>query len=120
MSRTSNRGEQFTPPLGNDELTFFDAVSTNESATELMDDEVLAEIARQLVSMLRRDAKTDWTVRDDVRAKLRRSVRRLLRDYKYPPDKAPEAIKLVLEQMEKFAPRYSAATREQGAVEHRG
>ncbi|OFR40014.1 hypothetical protein HMPREF3155_08790 [Corynebacterium sp. HMSC06D04] len=58
LSRTSNRGEQFTPPLGNDELTFFDAVSTNESATELMD-EVLAEIARQLVSMLRRDAKTD-------------------------------------------------------------
>ena len=58
LSRTSNRGEQFTPPLGNNELTFFDAVSTNESATELMD-EVLAEIARQLVSMLRRDAKTD-------------------------------------------------------------
>lgn len=118
--KESKRGEQFTPPLGNDELTFFDAVSTNESATELMDDEVLAEIARQLVSMLRRDAKTDWTVRDDVRAKLRRSVRRLLRDYKYPPDKAPEAIKLVLEQMEKFAPRYSAAAREQGDVERRG
>ncbi|AMO89352.1 hypothetical protein WM42_1632 [Corynebacterium simulans] len=62
-----------------------------------MDDEVLAEIARQLVSMLRRDAKTDWTVRDDVRAKLRRSGRRLLRDYKY-----------------------SAAAREQADVERRG
>ncbi|WP_420869043.1 type I restriction enzyme endonuclease domain-containing protein [Corynebacterium phoceense] len=59
-----------------------------------MDDEALAEIARQLV------------------ATLRRSVRRLLRDYKYPPDKAPEAIKLVIEQMEKFAPRYSAQARE--------
>ena len=78
-----------------------------------MDDEALAEIARQLVAMLRRDAKTDWTVRDDVRAKLRRSVRRLLRDYKYPPDKAPEAIKLVIEQMEKFAPRYSELSRDE-------
>ncbi len=51
---------------------------------------------------MRRDVKTDWTVRDDVRAKLRSSIKRLLVKYKYPPDKQPEAIRLVIEQMERW------------------
>lgn len=50
---------------------------------------------------------SDWTVRDDVRAKLRTSIKRLLVKYKYPPDKQPGAIKPVIEQMEAMAPRYS-------------
>src|SRR5699024_10616726 len=103
-----NRGQDFDPPLSEDHLSFFDAVSANESAVELMGDAVLAQIARDLVDVMRRDVKTDWTVRDDVRAKLRSSVRRLLVKYKYPPDKQPEAIKLVIDQMEHIAPRYAA------------
>jgi hypothetical protein len=67
---------------------------------------VLAQIARELVAVMRRDVKTDWTVRDDVRANLRSSIKRLLVKYKYPPEKQPEAIKLVIEQMEAIAPRY--------------
>jgi type I restriction enzyme R subunit len=101
-----NRGKHFTPPLSEDELAFYDAVSTNESATELQGEDVLAQIARELVAVMRRDVKTDWTVRDDVRAKLRSSIKRLLVKYKYPPDKQPGAIKLVIEQMEAMAPRY--------------
>ena len=66
---------------------------------------VLAEIARELWVIVGRDVKTDWTVRDDVRAKLRSSVKRLLVKYKYPPDKQPEAIRLVIEQLESMAPR---------------
>ena len=57
---------------------------------------------------MRRDIKTDWTVRDDVRAKLRSSIKRLLLKHKYPPDKQPEAIRLVIEQMESMAPRMAA------------
>ena len=79
----SNRSEQFSPPLSNDELAFYDVMATNGSAGELLEDDVLAQIARELVTALRRDAKTDWTVRDDVRAKLRRSIRTLLRKHKY-------------------------------------
>lgn len=56
---------------------------------------------------MRRDVRTDWTVRDDVRAKLRSSIKRLLVKHKYPPDKQPEAIKLVMNQMEAMAPRYA-------------
>lgn len=105
----SKRGEEFSPPLSNDELAFYDVMATNGSAGEVLEDDVLAQIARDLVAILRRDAKTDWTVRDDVRAKLRRSIRTLLRKNKYPPEKRNEAVVLVLEQMERFAPRWSEA-----------
>ncbi|WP_375406161.1 type I restriction endonuclease subunit R [uncultured Amnibacterium sp.] len=101
------RGERFTPPLSNDELAFYDAVAQNESAVAVQGEDVLAQIARELVSVMRRDVRTDWTVRDDVRAKLRSSIKRLLVKYKYPPDKQPEAIKLVMDQMESMAPRYA-------------
>ena len=67
---------------------------------------MLAQIARDLVAMMRATSRTDWTVRDDVRAKLRASIKRLLVKYKYPPDKQPGAIKLVMEQMEQLAPRF--------------
>ncbi len=105
-----DRGLEFEPPLNEDELAFYDAVSQNESAVEIQGTDVLARIARELVEVMRRDVKTDWTVRDDVRAKLRSSVKRLLVKYRYPPDRQPEAIQLVIEQMESMAPRYAEAS----------
>ena len=107
VAAEGDRGKRFTPPLSNDELAFYDAVADNESAVEIQGEEVLAQIARELVAVMQRDTKTDWTVRDDVRAKLRSSIKRLLVKYKYPPDKQPTAIKLVIEQMEALAPRYA-------------
>ncbi len=108
VAAEAHRGEQFTPPLNSDELAFYDAVAANESAVEIQGDDVLAQIARELVEVMRRDIKTDWTVRDDVRAKLRSSIKRLLVKYKYPPDKQPGAITLVMEQMESMAPRMAS------------
>ncbi|PYI69905.1 DEAD/DEAH box helicase [Arthrobacter livingstonensis] len=101
------RGQTFEPPLSPDELAFYDAVSENQSAVDLQGEGVLAEIARQLVQVMRRDVRTDWTVREDVKAKLRSSIKRLLVINGYPPDKQPAAIKLVMEQMESMAPRYA-------------
>ncbi|ACQ82148.1 type I site-specific deoxyribonuclease, HsdR family [Beutenbergia cavernae DSM 12333] len=108
VSAEGDRGASFDPPLSTDELAFYDAVASNSSAVEVQGTGVLAEIARELVAVVRRDAKTDWTVRDDVRAKLRSSIRRLLVKHGYPPDQQPEAIKLVIEQMEAMAPRLAA------------
>lgn len=105
----AERGERFTPPLDRDELAYWDAVGANDSARDLLGDDVLAQIARELVTIMRRDTSTDWTVREDVRAKLRSTVKRLLVKYDYPPDKQPEAIRLVIEQMEVLAPRYANA-----------
>ena len=73
----------------------------------LQGEDTLAQIARELIGIMRRDVRTDWTVREDVRAKLRVSIKRLLVKYKYPPDQQPEAIRLVIEQMEALAPRYA-------------
>jgi type I restriction enzyme R subunit len=104
IAAEASRGEQFTPPLGRDELATYDAIADNESALDVLGQDVLADIARQLVSMMRADARTDWTVREDVRAALRAKIRRLLRKYKYPPDQAEGAVKQVIEQMEILAP----------------
>lgn len=102
-----DRGNAFTPRLDDDELAFYDAVCENVSAVEQMGQEVLGQIARELVAVMRRDTKTDWTVRDDVKAKLRSTIKRLLIKYRYPPDKQPEAIRLVIDQMEALAPHYA-------------
>ncbi|WP_366451767.1 DUF3387 domain-containing protein [Cellulomonas sp.] len=108
VAAEADRGAHFTPPLTTDELAFYDAVAANESAVDLQGETVLATIARELVTIMRRDIKTDWTVRDDVKAKLRSSIKRLLVKYDYPPDRQPAAIKLVMEQMESMAPRLAA------------
>ena len=109
ISRDSanDRSGQFTPPLDDDELAYYDAVATNESAVDVMGEGVLADIARELVAVMRRDIRTDWTVREDVRAKLRTSIKRLLVKYGYPPDEQPAAVKLVMDQMEAMAPRFA-------------
>ncbi|MGC0365091.1 type I restriction enzyme R subunit [Rhodococcus sp. 27YEA15] len=103
----ADRGKKFEPPLESDELAFYDVVAQNEAAVDVMGDDVLAHIARDLVAAMRRDTRTDWTVREDVKAKLRASIKRLLRKYGYPPDKQPEAIIQVMQQMEALAPRYA-------------
>lgn len=103
----AERGKKFTPPLEHDELAFYDVVTLNPEAVDVMGDDVLAQIARDLVATMRNDTRVDWTVRDDVRAKLRATTKRLLRKYGYPPDKQPEAITAVLQQMEALAPKYA-------------
>jgi type I restriction enzyme R subunit len=105
------RGSRFDPPLTEDELAFYDAVAQNESAVEQMKDGVLADIARDLVRSLRRDVTTDWMSRDDVRAKLRTTIKRLLATHGYPPDAQPGAVQLVLQQMETFAEEWSPRAR---------
>jgi len=107
VSADANRGADFTPPLNPDELAFYDAVAQNESAVTEMGESVLASIARDLVRTLRRDITTDWIARDDVRAKIRSTIKRLLAKYGYPPDAAKEAIQRVLDQMETFADDWS-------------
>ena len=60
-------------------------------------DEILKKIAVEITEKLRKSTTVDWQVRESVRAKLRILVRRTLRKYKYPPDRAPEAVELAVE-----------------------
>ena len=83
-----------------DELAFYDALETNDSAVQLLGDETLRDIARELVETVRGNVTIDWTLRENVRANLRRLVKRILRKYGYPPDKQERATRTVLEQAE--------------------
>ena len=83
-----------------DELAFYDALEANDSAVQVLGDETLREIARELVETVQNNVRIDWTLRDNVRANLRRLVKRILRKHGYPPDKQEKATRTVLEQAE--------------------
>jgi type I restriction enzyme R subunit len=82
------------------EEAFYDSLANNLSAQELMGDEVLMAMARELAQKLRNNISIDWQYKDNVRARLRTMIKALLKRYKYPPDKEVAAIELVLQQTE--------------------
>lgn len=86
--------------MSDDELAFYDALETNDSAVKVLGDETLRTIARELVIAVRNNVTIDWTIRENVRAQLRVIVKRILRKYGYPPDKQEKATQTVLEQAE--------------------
>ncbi|MGB9687054.1 MAG: type I restriction endonuclease subunit R [Rectinema subterraneum] len=96
MREASARGEQLG--LTEDELAFYDALETNDSAVKVLGDETLRLIARDLVNTVRNNVTIDWTLRENVRAQLRVLIKRILRKYGYPPDKQEKATQTVLEQ----------------------
>ena len=98
LREASARGEQLG--LSEDEVAFYDALETNDSAVQVLGDETLRAIARELVQTVRTNVTIDWTLRENVRANLRRLVKRILRKHGYPPDKQERATRTVLEQAE--------------------
>jgi len=93
--------------LDNDEIAFYRALIQNESAVKELGDNNLRELAKYVTTKLKKSTTVDWQVRDSVRAKLRNLVRRALRRWKYPPDKADEAIDLCLKQAEALSENWS-------------
>jgi type I restriction enzyme R subunit len=89
--------------LRDDELAFYDAVCQNDSAVMELGDDVLKKIAHDLVEVVRANATVDWDKKEQVRASLRRHIRRLLTKYHYPPDKQDAAVQLVMQQAEVLA-----------------
>jgi hypothetical protein len=82
MRAAGARGEQLG--LSDDELAFYDALETNDSAVKVLGDDALRAIARELVETVRKNVTIDWTIRDNVRAQLRVLVKRILRKHGYP------------------------------------
>jgi type I restriction enzyme R subunit len=100
---SADRGRATEMGLTSDELAFYDAVATNGSAVYELGTNVLADIARDLVTAVRKDRAVDWSVREQVQARLRSKIKRLLARYGYPPDAEARAVELVLRQAETFA-----------------
>ena len=107
MREAGVRGERLG--MNDDELAFYDALETNDSAVQVLGDETLRSIARQLVETVRRNVTIDWTSRESVRANLRRLVRRILRKHGYPPDMQEKVIRTVLEQAETLSESWADA-----------
>jgi type I restriction enzyme R subunit len=95
--------------LSEDELAFYDALETNDSAVKVLGEPTLRDIARELVASVRANVTIDWTVRENVRAQLRVLVKRILRKYGYPPDKQEKATQTVLEQAAVLSAEWATA-----------
>ncbi len=107
MREANARGEALG--LSDDELAFYDALETNDSAVKILGDEPLRAIARELVETVKKNVTIDWTIRENVRAQLRVLVKRILRKHGYPPDKQEKATQTVLEQAEVLSETWAAA-----------
>ena len=95
--------------LSEEELAFYDALEANDSAVQVLGEETLRGIARELVETVRGNVTIDWTLRENVRANLRRLVKRILRKHGYPPDKQEKATRTVLEQAEVLSEGWAVA-----------
>lgn len=89
--------------LSDFEYAFYTAVANNDSARELMQQDKLRELAVVLTQKVRENATIDWTIKESVRSKLKVIVKRILRQYGYPPDMQLLATETVLKQAEMIA-----------------
>jgi type I restriction enzyme R subunit len=101
VNTESARGNELG--LTETEKAFYDALSVNKSAKELMGDDKLMIIAKELVQRVKRSTTIDWTIRQSAKDKVKLEVKRVLRFHKYPPDDEPRATDTVLEQAELHA-----------------
>ena len=106
LREAAERGEELG--LSSDELAFYDALETNDSAVKVLGDEKLRTIAIELLETVHDNVTIDWTMKESVRANLRRLVKRILRKYGYPPDKQAKAAETVLEQAEVLSESWAA------------
>ncbi len=101
IRKSDERGENLG--LIDEELAFYDALADNSSAIDLLGNDMLKELAIILVNRVRKNATLDWTIKETARAKMRVTVKRLLREFGYPPDKELLATENVLKQAELYA-----------------
>jgi len=85
------------------EFAFYSALEVNDSAVSILGDDILRHIARELVDTIRSNSSIDWTVRENVQAKMRIAVKKILRKHGYPPDLEVKATETVLEQAKLMA-----------------
>jgi type I restriction enzyme R subunit len=98
LDAANKRGENLG--LTEDEVAFYDALATNDSAVQAMGDAKLKLIAAELINQVKKSVSIDWTLRESARARIRVMVKRILSKYGYPPDLQDDAVKTVLSQAE--------------------
>lgn len=94
------RNEGKEKGLTEDEYAFYDALVKDPNVLKEMQDDVLIKLAHELTKTVRKNRTVDWEKKESARAFMRREIKRLLRKYHYPPQKADEAVKIVVKQAE--------------------
>jgi len=89
------------------EYAFYTALEVNDSSVAILGDEILRHIARELVETVKKNTTIDWTVRENVQARMRIAVKRILRKHGYPPDMEMKATETVIEQAKLLADDFS-------------
>ncbi|MGL5983262.1 MAG: type I restriction enzyme endonuclease domain-containing protein, partial [Cetobacterium sp.] len=84
--------------LKEDEIAFYDALTRDEKVKEMLGDDILIQITKELTSTIRSSMTIDWYDKESVQAQMRRSIRRLLKKYDYPPEDTEDTTELVLKQ----------------------
>lgn len=107
MREAHNRGEKLG--LTEYELAFYDALCVNDSAVQVLGDDILRKIAMELVTAIKNNITIDWTLRESVQAQMRVSAKKILRKYGYPPDKQELAVKTVLEQANRVCEEWATS-----------
>jgi len=100
MNEANRRGIELG--LTKEELAFYDALGTDDAAVKLMGDNILRTIAMEVAKTIESNMTVDWNIREQAKAKMRMSIKRLLTKYGYPPDKKEDATKLIINQAEEI------------------
>ncbi|MGE1108883.1 type I restriction endonuclease subunit R [Bacillus wiedmannii] len=101
MDAAYKRGEQ--TGMVKEEIAFYDALASHETAEQVLGDDTLKIIAHELTRSIKENMSIDWNLRESARAKMRITVKRLLKKYGYPPDLQEDAIEIVIEQAERMS-----------------
>lgn len=105
IKEADKRGENLN--LDFRELAFYDALEVSDSAVQILGDDILKTIARELVVSVRNSVTIDWDKKESVQAKMRVMIKRILKKYGYPPEKQDQAVKTILEQAKLIADDFS-------------
>lgn len=87
--------------LSDDELAFYDALTKFEHVKDVMEEDILKELAIELTKKIQNSKTIDWQFKDNARAKMRSEIKRLLKKYGYPPESAKDALDIVIKQVER-------------------
>lgn len=105
IKEADKRGENLN--LDFRELAFYDALEVSDSAVQILGDDILKTIARELVISVKNSVTIDWDKKESVQAKMRVMIRRILKKYGYPPEKQDQAVKTILEQAKLLGGEFS-------------
>lgn len=108
IKTADTRGEE--TGMTDEELAFYDALANNQSAQDVLGDDKLRQLAIVLVERVKKNATIDWNIKESVRARMKVLVKRLLRQYGYPPDKQAIATETVLQQANLFTEEWVRKT----------